>query len=80
MDDGILEYLNKRSALAARFGKLKRNAGNIRIHQPEREQRTLARLEALNAQIGGTLSGHDIERVWHVLLQISRDIPERHDD
>lgn len=47
LDDQILELLDRRAAIAVQIGRAKRGAPSL--HDPEREQRVLARLEAAQA-------------------------------
>jgi len=51
VDERILDLLEERAKLAAEAGTAKRAAGQA-LYDPEREQRVLARLEALHAERG----------------------------
>ncbi len=53
IDERILDLLEERAKLAADAGAAKRAAGQT-LYDPEREQRVLARLEALHAERGAT--------------------------
>lgn len=65
IDDRILELLNDRARIAQEIGEMKREAGATLLHDPEREDRVLARLQVA---AGGPFPARAVRSVFREVI------------
>jgi chorismate mutase-like protein len=71
IDRRLLDLLNERARRVAEVGEIKKQAGGMPLHQPEREREILETLESANR---GPLSNQAIRRLFARILTESRTV------
>ncbi len=73
MDAELVRLLNERAQLALHLAQLKTGLG-MSIHDPQREQQVLERVEGSN---GGPFDQHGMRRIFRRIIVESRRIEQR---
>ncbi|HKZ53415.1 MAG TPA: chorismate mutase [Candidatus Acidoferrales bacterium] len=73
LDEELVELLNERSRCAAEVGRLKRQ-GQRPLHQPEREQEILERVQRVNK---GPLGNEALKRLFERILEETRMVQQQ---
>jgi chorismate mutase len=73
IDEVIVRLLDRRARCAFAIGRIKRELG-MPIYEPRREADVIARVKALNIQLGGPLDEHAIARLYERIMDEARRI------
>lgn len=71
IDRRLLDLLNERARRVVEVGEIKKQAGGMRLYQPERERKIFEALESANR---GPLSNQAIRRLFERILNESRTV------
>lgn len=71
IDRRLLELLNARARCVVEVGKIKKQAGDMPLYQPERERAIFEAIESANS---GPLSNQAIRRLFERILDESRSV------
>lgn len=73
LDEVIVRLLDRRARCAYAIGRLKKAQG-LAIYEPQREATVIARVKALNVQLGGPLDESAIARLYERIMDEARRI------
>jgi chorismate mutase len=73
IDEVIVRLLDRRARCAFAIGRIK-SARGMPIYEPQREAAVIARVKALNIQLGGPLDEHAIGRLYERIMDEARRI------
>jgi chorismate mutase len=73
IDEVIVRLLDRRARCAFAIGRLKHEQ-SLGIYEPTREAAVMGHVKAVNASLGGPLSGDAIERLYERVMDEARRI------
>ena len=73
IDEVIVRLLDRRARCAYAIGRVKKEAG-LPIYEPQREAAVIARVKALNIQLGGPLDEEAVGRLYERIIDEARRI------
>jgi chorismate mutase len=73
IDEVIVRLLDRRARCAYAIGRVKKAHG-LAIYEPQREATVIARVKALNEQLGGPLDQSAIVRLYERIMDEARRI------
>ena len=73
IDEVIVRLLDRRARCAYAIGRVKKAQG-LAIYEPQREATVIARVKALNEQLGGPLDQSAIVRLYERIMDEARRI------
>ena len=73
IDEVIVRLLDRRARCAYAIGRVKNEAG-LPIYEPQREAAVIARVKALNVQLGGPLDEEAVGRLYERIIDEARRI------